>query len=161
MLERVRDLGLDCIEVGTTGYAGNPLHPTRVIAQERHAATLEKTVLPAERLEAPVINLLSGCPGDSRTAHSPNWRHSAWPPEYPELWAWQWNEAAIRRAYVAYASGEIEDRRAVEPLRALLQGGARDPRRSAEEALAKLAGDKSTSRQRREVVDAPGPVKDP
>lgn len=52
------------------------------------------------------------------------------------------------RAYAAYALGEIKDRRAVEPLRALLQGG-RDPRRSAEEALAKLAGEKSTSWERR------------
>ena len=28
-------------------------------------------------------------------ARYPNWCHFAWPPDYPELWAWQWNEVAI------------------------------------------------------------------
>jgi sugar phosphate isomerase/epimerase len=73
---------------------GNPLHPNAAIASEHHA-TFEKTVLLAERLEVPIINLLSGCPGDSPTARYPNWCHFAWPPEYPELWEWQWNEVAI------------------------------------------------------------------
>ena len=87
---------------------GNPLHPAAGIAHE-HNATFEKTVLLAERLEVPVINLLSGCPGDSLTARYPNWCHFAWPPEYPELWAWQWNEVAIpywkRAAAFAEAHG--------------------------------------------------------
>ena len=131
MLERVRALGLDCLEIGTGGYPGNhhcdlegmlaaperiptyrsqvesaglflsslscqgnPLHPNVAIANECHSL-FEKTVLLAERLEVPVVNLLSGCPGDSPGARYPNWCHFAWPPEYPELWAWQWNEVAI------------------------------------------------------------------
>jgi sugar phosphate isomerase/epimerase len=73
---------------------GNPLHPNAAIAGAYHAV-FEKTVLLAERLEVPVINLLSGCPGDSPGARYPNWCHFAWPPEYPELWEWQWNEVAI------------------------------------------------------------------
>ena len=40
---------------------GNPLHPDPRVANEHHI-TFEKTVLLAERLEVPVINLLSGCP---------------------------------------------------------------------------------------------------
>ena len=131
MLEKVRSMGLDCIEIGTGAYPGNhhcdldgwlaaperipeyrkqveaaglfisglacqgnPLHPNAEIANLHHAV-FEKTVLLAERLEVPVINLLSGCPGDSPTARYPNWCHFAWPPEYLELWAWQWNEVAI------------------------------------------------------------------
>jgi sugar phosphate isomerase/epimerase len=132
MLEKVRSLGLDSIEIGTGGYPGNhhcdldmllaapekriaaytdqvksaglfisalscqgnPLHPSASIAFDHHAI-FEKTVLLAELLQVPVINLLSGCPGDSLTARHPNWCHFAWPPEYPELWAWQWNEVAI------------------------------------------------------------------
>jgi sugar phosphate isomerase/epimerase len=130
-LERVRSLGLDCVEIGTGGYPGNqhcdldgllaapervrafrekfrsaglfisalscqgnPLHPVAEIANE-YRATFEKTVLLAEQLEVPVINLLSGCPGESATARYPNWCHFAWPPEYPELWNWQWKEVAI------------------------------------------------------------------
>jgi len=73
---------------------GNPLHPDKNTAARDHA-TFEKTVLVAEQLEVPVINLLSGCPGDSFTARYPNWCHFAWPPEYPELWEWQWGEVAI------------------------------------------------------------------
>ena len=94
---------------------GNPLHPDARIANEHHT-TFEKTVLLAERLEVPVINLLSGCPGDSLTARYPNWCHFAWPPEYPELWAWQWNEVAIpywKRA-TAFAEAHGIRRLAVE-----------------------------------------------
>ena len=87
---------------------GNPLHPNRQIAGEHHAL-FEKTVLLAERIEVPVINLLSGCPGDSPDARRPNWAHFAWPPDYPELWEWQWNEVAIpywkRAAEFAAAHG--------------------------------------------------------
>ena len=94
---------------------GNPLHPDPRIANEHHI-TFEKTVLLAERLEVPVINLLSGCPGDSLTARYPNWCHFAWPPEYPELWAWQWDEVAIpywKRA-TAFAEAHGIRRLAVE-----------------------------------------------
>lgn len=73
---------------------GNPLHPNQEIAREHHRI-FEETVRLAEQLEVPVVNLLSGCPGDSLTAKYPNWCHFAWPPEYPELWHWQWNEVAI------------------------------------------------------------------
>ncbi len=131
MLEKVRSLGLDCVEIGTGGYPGNhhcdldgmlaapekisefrneiqsagllisalscqgnPLHPNAAIAALHHS-TFEKTVLLAERLQVPVINLLSGCPGDSPAARYPNWCHFAWPPEYGELWEWQWTMVAI------------------------------------------------------------------
>ncbi len=98
MLEKVRSLGLDCVEIGTGAYPGNhhcdldgllaateripayrkqvesaglfisglacqgnPLHPNAEIAHSHHAI-FEKTVLLAERLGVPFINLLSGCP---------------------------------------------------------------------------------------------------
>jgi sugar phosphate isomerase/epimerase len=145
MLEKVRSLGLNCVEIGTGGYPGshhcdlggvmaapakistfrkqidsaglfisalscqgNPMHPNAALA-EAHHVLFEKTVLLAERLEVPVINLLSGCPGDSPGARYPNWCHFAWPPEYPELWEWQWNKIAIpywsRAAAFAKAHG--------------------------------------------------------
>lgn len=131
MLDKVRGLGLGCVEIGTGGYPGNhhcnvdallsapesipayrrqieaaglfisalscqgnPLHPQTDFAR-RHHSTFEKTVLLAEQLRVPVINLLSGCPGDSQNARYPNWCHFAWPPEYPELWSWQWEQVAI------------------------------------------------------------------
>jgi sugar phosphate isomerase/epimerase len=87
---------------------GNPLHPNAALAGEYHAI-FEKTVLLAERLEVPVINLLSGCPGDSLTARYPNFCHFSWPLECADLWEWQWNEVAIpywkRAADFAQAHG--------------------------------------------------------
>lgn len=131
MLDKVRGLGLECVEIATGAYPGshhcdvdallaapenvsayrrqvesaglfisalacpgNPLHPQAQIARRDHE-TFQKTVLLAERLHVPIVNLLSGCPGDSLNARYPNWCHFAWPPEYPELWNWQWNEVAI------------------------------------------------------------------
>jgi sugar phosphate isomerase/epimerase len=89
-----RDIESAGLFISALSCQGNPLHPVAAAANQ-FRATFEKTVLLAEQLEVPVINLLSGCPGDSSTARYPNWCHFAWPPEYPELWAWQWNEVAI------------------------------------------------------------------
>jgi sugar phosphate isomerase/epimerase len=110
-----RDIKSAGLFISALSCQGNPLHPVAAIANEYHA-TFEKTVLLAEQLEVPVINLLSGCPGDSSTARYPNWCHFAWPPEYPELWAWQWNEVAIpywRRA-AAFAEAHGIRRLAIE-----------------------------------------------
>lgn len=152
MLEKVRGVGLDCVEIGTGAYPGNhhcdletlvgdsrraeeyrrkidsagltvsalscqgnPLHPNEAIAKAYHA-TFENTVLLAEKLGVTVINLISGCPGDSPHAKYPNWCNFAWPPDYRELLAWQWNEIAIpywKRA-AAHAKAHGISRLAIE-----------------------------------------------
>lgn len=73
-------------------------------------------MLLAQRLEVPVIVLLSGCPGDSHDARYPNWCHFAWPPEFVELWNWQWNEVAIPywRDAAAFAAAHGMERLAIE-----------------------------------------------
>ncbi|RFU64416.1 sugar phosphate isomerase/epimerase [Peribacillus saganii] len=73
---------------------GNPLHPDKKVAKESHEVW-KKTVLLAERLEIPVINGFSGCPGDHPGAKFPNWVTCSWPPEYTEILNWQWNEIVI------------------------------------------------------------------
>ncbi|WP_419881374.1 sugar phosphate isomerase/epimerase family protein [Peribacillus sp. B-H-3] len=73
---------------------GNPLHPDKKAAAAAHE-TWRKTVLLAERLEIPVINGFSGCPGDHAEAKFPNWVTCSWPPEYTEVLDWQWNEVVI------------------------------------------------------------------
>jgi len=73
---------------------GNPLHPDEEVALRSHE-TWRKTVRLATELEVPVVNLFSGCPGDSPTASGPNWVTCAWPPEYGEVLEWQWTERAI------------------------------------------------------------------
>lgn len=73
---------------------GNPLHPQKAIAQQFHE-TYVKTVDLAERLEVPVVNTFSGCPGDHENAKYPNWPIAPWPNDYQEILTWQWNEKII------------------------------------------------------------------
>src|SRR5205807_3517361 len=49
----------------------------------------------AVRLGLDTVNLFSGCPGDQTGGRTPNWVTCPWPPEYSELYDWQWNEVTI------------------------------------------------------------------
>ncbi|PLT34478.1 sugar phosphate isomerase/epimerase [Bacillus sp. V5-8f] len=82
------------ISISGLSCHGNPLHPDKKAAALAHE-TWRKTVLLAERLEVPVINGFSGCPGDHENAKYPNWVTCSWPPEYIEILDWQWNEMVI------------------------------------------------------------------
>lgn len=73
---------------------GNPLTPDKAFAEESDRVYRE-TVRLASELEVPVVNLFSGCPGDSDNATYPNWVTCAWPPEYLKVLDWQWNEKVI------------------------------------------------------------------
>ncbi len=73
---------------------GNPLHPQDDAAQRAHE-TWRKTVRLAERLEVPVVNAFSGCPGDSEVSRYPNWVTCPWPDDFLEILEWQWNEKVI------------------------------------------------------------------
>jgi sugar phosphate isomerase/epimerase len=83
---------------------GNPLHPQRDVAAAAHE-TWRTTVLLAERLEVPVVNAFSGCPGDSEGSRYPNWATCAWPEDFLQVLDWQWNEKVIPywTAEAAYA----------------------------------------------------------
>lgn len=73
---------------------GNPLHPQKAIAKPFHD-TFVKTVQLAERLEVPVVNTFSGCPGDHEDAKYPNWPVAPWPNDYQEILDWQWENKVI------------------------------------------------------------------
>lgn len=73
---------------------GNPLHPNREIARSAHD-TYVKTIELAARLDVPVVNLFSGCPGDHEGAKYPNWPVAPWPLDYQEVFDWQWREKVI------------------------------------------------------------------
>ncbi len=73
---------------------GNPIHPDR----DRAAAddrVFRDTVRLAERIGVGVVNLFSGCPGDGPAATKPNWVTTAWPTEFSEILAWQWDEVVL------------------------------------------------------------------
>lgn len=73
---------------------GNPLHPNREIAAG-YDKVYRDTVRLASLLEVPVVNLFSGCPGDSDHAAYPNWVTCSWPPDFLEVLKWQWEEKVI------------------------------------------------------------------
>lgn len=73
---------------------GNPLHPRAEVARPFHEALIKAIDL-AHRLEVPVVNCFSGCPGDGPDALYPNWPVAPWPHEYRELLEWQWQERII------------------------------------------------------------------
>jgi len=73
---------------------GNPLHPDQATAAE-YDRVFRDTVRLAAELEVGVINLFSGCPGDSEGAKYPNWVTCAWPPDFERVLAWQWEHKVI------------------------------------------------------------------
>ncbi|MFC7681874.1 sugar phosphate isomerase/epimerase family protein [Paenibacillus sp. GCM10028914] len=73
---------------------GNPLHPQKQIAKEYHDVYV-KTVELAEKLEVPVVNTFSGCPGDHEDAKYPNWPVAPWPNDFQEILTWQWDNKVI------------------------------------------------------------------
>jgi sugar phosphate isomerase/epimerase len=73
---------------------GNPIHPDRKMARD-HDAIFRRTVELAAELDVPQVITFSGCPGSDPKATTPNWITSCWPPEYPDMLAWQWKERVI------------------------------------------------------------------
>ncbi|WP_145045357.1 sugar phosphate isomerase/epimerase [Paenibacillus xylanexedens] len=73
---------------------GNPLHPQKDIAKGFHDDFV-KTVELAEKLEVPVVNTFSGCPGDHEDAKYPNWPVAPWPNDFQEILKWQWENKVI------------------------------------------------------------------
>ncbi|MDO3409507.1 sugar phosphate isomerase/epimerase [Saccharibacillus sp. CPCC 101409] len=73
---------------------GNPLHPQKALAKADHDVFL-RTVELAQRLEVPVVNTFSGCPGDHEDAKYPNWPVAPWPNDYQDILKWQWENKVI------------------------------------------------------------------
>jgi sugar phosphate isomerase/epimerase len=82
------------ITISALSCHGNPLHPNKKVA-EAHSEVNRKSILLAEKLGVTRVIDFSGCPGDSENAKYPNWVTAAWPPDYPEMLAWQWEKKVI------------------------------------------------------------------
>ncbi|WP_062108188.1 sugar phosphate isomerase/epimerase family protein [Bacillus niameyensis] len=72
----------------------NPIHPDKEIAQKADE-TLRKTIKLASLMNVPVVNTFSGTAGDHEDAKQPNWPTVAWPPEYLDVYNWQWEQKLI------------------------------------------------------------------
>ena len=82
------------LQISALSCHGNPIHPNarRAAADD---AVFRDTVRLASELSVGVVNLFSGCPGDGPDATQPNWVTCAWPPEYTEIVAWQWESVVL------------------------------------------------------------------
>ncbi len=89
--KKIEDKGLI---ISALSCHSNPVSPDKKFAAESDR-TIQQTIHLAEELEVGVINLFSGCPGDSEEAKYPNWVTCAWPPEFMEILNWQWEEKVI------------------------------------------------------------------
>jgi sugar phosphate isomerase/epimerase len=82
------------ITISALSCHGNPIHPNKKFA-EANAEVNRKTILLAEKLGVTRVIDFSGCPGDSEHAKFPSWSPTPWPPEFQELWKWQWEKKVI------------------------------------------------------------------
>ena len=82
------------IEISALSCHGNPLHPSKKIARAHHDIWRE-TVKLARMLNVDTVIVFSGCPGDHDRARRPNWITCPWPPDYPEVLAWQWEKCVM------------------------------------------------------------------
>ncbi|MDO5478126.1 MAG: sugar phosphate isomerase/epimerase [Clostridia bacterium] len=82
------------ITISAISCHGNPLHPTKEIAEKFHNE-FKNAILAAEALGVDTIIGFSGCPGDCEESKNPNWVTCAWPNEYGDILKWQWEEKII------------------------------------------------------------------
>ncbi len=82
------------LELSALAVHGNPVHPNRTRAREDHEAFATAVRL-APKLGTEVVVTFSGCPGGSATDRTPNWVTCAWPPDYPEVLRYQWEEVLV------------------------------------------------------------------
>ena len=73
---------------------GNPVHPDKATAAGYHQVFADTCRL-AQQLEVDTVVAFSGCPGDSESSLRPNWVPCAWPEDFRETLAWQWDEVLI------------------------------------------------------------------
>jgi sugar phosphate isomerase/epimerase len=71
-----------------------PLHPDEAIAKESDEA-FRKSVQLAQRLDVPVVNVLSGLPAGAPDDTQPNWVTCPWPDHFTEILDYQWNQVGI------------------------------------------------------------------
>jgi sugar phosphate isomerase/epimerase len=73
---------------------GNPVHPDAEVARA-HERAQDVAVRLAPKLGVQVVCTFSGCPGGAPGDRTPNWVTCAWPPEFPRMLEYQWNEVLV------------------------------------------------------------------
>jgi sugar phosphate isomerase/epimerase len=82
------------LELSGLAVHGNAVHPSKAHAKKDHAAFVNAVKL-APKLGTDTVITFSGCPGGSARDTTPNWVTCAWPPDYQEILAYQWDQVLV------------------------------------------------------------------
>jgi len=82
------------LELSALAVHGNPVHPAKAHARSDHQA-FETAIKLAPKLGTKTVVTFSGCPGGGKNDQTPNWVTCAWPPDYQEILAYQWDEVLV------------------------------------------------------------------
>lgn len=82
------------LKISALTCAGNNVHPKKALAA-KFDGDFRKAVRLASRLGVEVVITFGGCPGGAAGDRTPNWVTCPWPPDYPEILDYQWNQVLI------------------------------------------------------------------
>jgi len=82
------------LEISALSCHSNHVHPNNDI-RDIAAFDYTQTLKLAKELNIDTIVTFSGCPGDYPGAKYPNWVTCTWPPDYPAILDYQWNDVLI------------------------------------------------------------------
>lgn len=82
------------LQISALSSHGNMVHPDKAVA-EKFEKDFTDAILLAEKLNVPVVNTFSGCPGGSKNDTTPNWVTCPWPDDFSDILDYQWNEVLI------------------------------------------------------------------
>ena len=82
------------LSIAALSAHGNAVHPVPDIAKA-FQEDFEDAVRLAAELEVDRVVSFSGCPGGSKEDQTPNWVTCAWPDDFQEILAYQWEEVLI------------------------------------------------------------------
>src|SRR5947209_6695753 len=88
------DLARHGLTISALSCHGNPVHPDPDVARV-HERAQDVTVRLAPKLGVDVVCTFSGCPGGAPGDRTPNWVTCAWPPDYPRILEYQWNDVLV------------------------------------------------------------------
>lgn len=88
------DVARHGLTISALSCHGNPVHPDPEVAR-LHERAQDVAVRLAPLLGVNVVCTFSGCPGGAPGDQTPNWVTCAWPPDYPKIRDYQWNDVLV------------------------------------------------------------------
>lgn len=88
------DVARHGLTISALSCHGNAVHPDPEVAKV-HERAHDVAVRLAPLLGVDVVCTFSGCPGGTPGDRTPNWVTCAWPPDFPRILEYQWNDVLV------------------------------------------------------------------